>query len=117
MSGKPNLQGYVLLGKKENGSYIGTVEHSFSLGLSKTEIRFWWSGKAVDNVIGAKYILDGKKNALHNKKYWVKKHPEIKFTVYNVDNPNLPIEIDWDSWKKTKDKLVSLCNNYRCYRY
>jgi hypothetical protein len=112
---KPDCSGYVVLGQRPGqNSYVGIYEGSFSLHLSEDQVRFWWTGKGTDNLVGAEWDVDGKKDAERIAADYRKGHPNIVFTVWDITDPNLPIEINWDQWREASmpsDKTLSGVKN------
>jgi hypothetical protein len=109
-----NLPGYVVLGKREGGNaYNAIIERSFSMDVSSDNANFWWIGEARDNFFGAKWELSKEivlKNAERHRDAFNKTRPDMKFEVFDVRDPDLPIVIDWDTWlwaHESSDKTLS----------
>jgi hypothetical protein len=93
--------GWVVIRKTDEGDYEALVEHSFSMGKSKTNARYFWSGQAWDNLglidsEGPGSTIDGLRDATHNRD---KAFPNQGFVVVEVNDPACPIILDWDAYE------------------
>ncbi|MDX0267671.1 hypothetical protein GOC13_07490 [Sinorhizobium meliloti] len=86
--------------KGQNG-FTGLVEHSFSMDWGADEVRFWWTGKAY-SILG-EHQLDGRKDAESQAKHYREKHPDSEFVVFDVRDPQLPVELDWSPYLKNRE--------------
>ena len=91
---------YVVLGRESGSDLVGTVERSFDLGLSPHCVRLWWSGPARDNLFGAAHQVDGRADAESNRRYFAGKYPKMTFEVWDVLDPDIPVELDWARWER-----------------
>lgn len=112
--------GYIIIGKRENANAYaaGIVENSFSMSVHPERSNFWWIGSAVSN-FGTKHELTREKvfkNAEHYRDMF-SKPGDPKFEIWDVDDPNLPVEIDWQEWERASapsDKTLSgVVNKFR----
>ncbi len=92
---------YIIIGKyKDNGSYIGEVENSFSMGLSDLYVRVW-SG----NELNIDHLHE--KVLRYNKEY-----KAYVWNVYRVGSKNCPVKINWDLYyqkmKESKQTKVNI---------
>lgn len=78
----------VVLRKQEDGTLLGLVENSFSMDVSKADVRIWWSGRAY-SMLG-EHKLSGIEDAEHNAK--------PGDLVVDPLSDDCPITIDWDRW-------------------
>lgn len=85
----------VVLRKDENGKLRGLTEESFSMGLSDSCVRIWWSGVAYSN-FGTKHEISGIDDANHNLK-----DNDVVVDPLSFDSP---IEIDWEKWTTATTK-------------
>lgn len=94
--------GYILLVKKPSeNSYSGIVEGSFALDSNKDRTRFFWTGVAY--FLGNQYDIDGKKDAQEMMDYYLKKYPDWEIEMFDVENEDLPVTIDWEQWFKDNE--------------
>lgn len=107
---KPHLQGYIVLGRKKgDNSYLGTIENSFSLGLSKDFVQFHWSSDNATSNFGGNFKVDGLECATETKEYHSRIDPDIEFEIYDVhDEEKLPVIIDWDQWREDSSAAATL---------
>lgn len=68
---------------------LGVVEHSFAYGRAAERVRVWWSGKWTNGPTDALSFTKGAKD----------------LRVWNIEDPDLPIEIDWDAWLKDNEPV------------
>ena len=92
--------GYIVLGVLPGEEwYNGVVEHSFSMGIDTKRVRLWWTGKAVDNVFGKTWDLEGWKNAKHYADWMEKTYRGTRAFVFDAhDEELLPVKLDWRQW-------------------
>lgn len=92
--------GYVILAVLPGEEwYSGYVEHSFSMAFSANDTRFWWSGKAKDNIFGKEWDLNGFKNAKYHADDIRKNHPGIEPLIFDArDDELLPVTLHWKQW-------------------
>lgn len=100
---KPNCPGYVVLARNPGGNAYcqAIVELSFSMDLSPDRCLFFWSSKNATSNFGGKFEVDGLKDATHHRDAFAKNHPDLEFEIFDVHAEDLPIEIDWDGWRKS----------------
>lgn len=86
-----NLEkGYIVLGKRTDGRFVGLVEQSFSMGFSLTEVRVWRdSGYSKGSETAEKYVAGYRKS-----------YPTTEWNVYRVGSKECPVKIDWTSYHK-----------------
>jgi hypothetical protein len=95
---KHNLSRYLpirVVLRKEDDKFKGLIENSFSIDLSETRVRVWWSGKAY-SILG-EHNLNGIEDAERNAKYG-----DLVVDPFAEDSP---IEVDWEAWGKATDKF------------
>lgn len=80
--------------REQDGKIKGLVENSFSMDLSDTRVRIWWSGKAYSFL--GEHHLNGIDDANHNAK--------AGDLIIDPLSDDCPVEIDWDSWVKAIGK-------------
>jgi hypothetical protein len=112
------LPGYVVLGREpQDNAYVGTVENSFSLGLSKDHVQFNWSSDAATSNFGGRFTVDGAALAARDKEYWEKQRPGMMFEVFDArDADKLPVVLDWEGWlaaNEPADTLSGVRDKYR----
>src|SRR5271170_6584263 len=97
-----DLKGYVVLITKPNDpSLYGPVELSFGLDVRPNETQYFWSSNNASSNFGIRGIkVEGLKRAESSIKAWRQDHPDWKFGVYDVEDPFLPIVIDWAGYKR-----------------
>lgn len=99
----PGLPGYVVLRRLPGeNAFWGYIERSWNMDYSPERVRFWWSGTG-HSIIGQMKV-DGLKDAEHNATYVRKNFPDAEVLVMSVDDPNLPIVIDWPRWHKERER-------------
>jgi len=104
---------WIILGilKQGGNAYVGVVEHSWSMGIDAERANLFWSGEARDNIVGAKWNLDGLHDAEHHLQHVRKTRPEYEWTIFDVHQEDiLPVVIDWERWDKDNarsDKTLS----------
>jgi hypothetical protein len=81
--------------RKEDDTYKGLIENSFSMDFSETRVRVWWSGKAY-SILG-EHNLSGIEDAEHNAK-----PGDLVIDPLAEDSP---IEVDWEAWEKSTSKF------------
>lgn len=107
-----NDDGYVILVRKPGDPAIyGYIEHSFAMDYSSKCVRFWWSGKGRDNIVGALHTVEGRKNADYNAAQI--RHEGWDVKVWRVTDPELPVEIDWPGWAAAAGKFADRNPNFR----
>lgn len=100
---KPHLPGYIVLGREPGqNSFLGSIEGSFSMDVSKDRTQFHWSGNAVSN-IGTKHVLDGKADAEEELARLVKARPDVEWAIYDAHADDLPVLVDWDGWRHANE--------------
>jgi hypothetical protein len=112
--------GFVVLGQLKGGNaYHAVIECSFSMDLSPENVNLYWIGTARDNLVGAKWELTEnlvRKTAEEHRDMFSKPRPDWEFKVWDMHDPNLPIIIDWDSWKwgntRSEHKLSGVRNKF-----
>lgn len=99
---KPNLPGYLVLGRREGGNTfaLGTIERSFSLDTHPDRTQFFWSSENASSNFGGSFVVDGKSMAEKNARYWNEQQPEYRFEVFDVHDPECPVLMDWDEWRR-----------------
>jgi hypothetical protein len=97
---KPNLPGFIVLGKgPSTNAYVGTVELSFAMDLSKDRTQFYWSHDNATSNFGGKFKIDGRKDAEARVEQLAKAHPDHTWEIFDVHDDNLPVLMDWDDWR------------------
>lgn len=91
------LPGFIVLGMKPDGEWVGSVEGSFSLGTESGRTRFFWSGDATSN-FGTSHFVDGQADAQEQLDWSLKSAPDIAWAVFDVTDPDLPVTLDWRRW-------------------
>lgn len=127
-----SLPGFVLLGRIDGGNdWIGYVEHTFSMGTNLDQTQFYWSGPAVDNVLGLKHQIDGRKDAEHGLRHFLTRRlpgsaqpgeppngPKIaEAEIFDARADDLPVVIDWEKWIMAHEpwnNLSGVRNKYGC---
>lgn len=95
--------GFVILGKlKAHGnSYpVGYCENSFSMSVENGRSNFWWIGTATSN-FGSKHELTYEKVKASVERHLAdlnRNHPDYNFEVWDVHDPEIPVEFDWEHW-------------------
>lgn len=100
---KPDMVGFVVLAKsKTDNSYKAIIERSWSMDLSSDCCLFFWTGKGYSALFkpGAYVEIDGFKDATHHKEKFGQNNAGMDFTIFEVHATDLPIAIDWDTWRK-----------------
>lgn len=96
------LPGYIVLIKKPgDNTWYGPVECSFALDVMANRTRFFWSGNAYMwlGPTEKPIVLDGKKSAEKEVKYWEDLHPDWTFSLWDArDAEKLPVIINWEKW-------------------
>jgi hypothetical protein len=101
----PGFDGCVVLGRAPGqNAYQGVVELSFGMDMSPDRVRFWWTGTGTDNIFGLKHTVDGFKDAERHREMFQKSRPDWAFETFNIDDPNLPIVIDWPRWHAERER-------------
>jgi hypothetical protein len=109
----PGMKGYVVLGKREGGNaYSAVIERSFSMDVSPERASVFLIGVFRDNLVGAKWDLTKQKVLACAEKYRdtfsgrsdIVGVPEMEFKVWDIDDPELPIVIDWDDWRRGNER-------------
>lgn len=108
------LPGFVILGKEAgaNAYTLGYVENSFSMQVKPAQTNFWWVGTARSN-FGSTHELTTervRKTVDEHCKDLNKSHPGTEFTVWDVRDPEIPVEFDWETWlwgSQRSDKTLS----------
>jgi hypothetical protein len=113
------LPGYVVLGwSAEEQRFYGTVENSFSLGLSPAFVQFNWSSDNATSNFGGKFKVDGLAMAQRDLESWSKSRPDLAFRIYDARNAEaLPVVLDWDGWldanQPNPNSLSGVVDKYR----
>jgi hypothetical protein len=111
---KPDFPGFIILGHEpQQNSYLGKVEGSFSMDVSKDFTQFHWTGTAY-SILG-KHQLDGRADAEEELRRLKKDRPDVEWTIYDVHADDLPVLIDWDGWRRANepaDTLSGVRNKY-----
>lgn len=109
----PGMKGYVVLGKREGGNaYSAVIERSFSMDVSSERVNVFLIGVFTDNLVGAKWDLTKQKVLACAEKYRatfsgrgdIVGCPKMQFEVWDIDDPKLPIVIDWDDWRRGNER-------------
>lgn len=86
---------FILLGRaKGSNAYMGYVENSFSLGVSKNETFVYWTSANASSNFGGKFSIDGKSWAEKDLADMRRRHCDEEWEIFNVEDP-LPVELDW----------------------
>jgi len=99
---KPDLQGYVVLGRRKQGGNtfeLGPVEHSFSLGTSSERTQFDWSSDNATSNFGGSFKIDGLERAKRDVERLEKSKPDYEWFIFDIHDPDIPVLIDWDEWR------------------
>ncbi len=90
---------YVVLGRQSNGTCVGIIENSFSMDLSEERINIFWSSEAArDNIVGALHVINGAEDAERYRKEFQGNHKDISFSVFDLHDPECPIDIEWEGY-------------------
>ena len=109
---KPDNKGYIVLGSgRATNGFKGVIELSFGMDLHDERANFFWTGTA-HTIIG-EIELDGKKNAEYYRDHFSKTRPHMTFEVWDVDDPDLPVSIDWDPFPWGQKASVFNSRNLR----
>lgn len=112
---KSYLKAYALFGKdKVTGVLYGYVEHSFSMGLSQTDVRRW-PIQAYDVKLNKELtfrdLSEQKKyqerllaNLERDRKSLSDKYPQLEFFIVRLNSKNCPVIIDWKAFHKAEGK-------------
>ena len=95
------MPGYITLMVLPNTEhYVGLVERSFSLDTAPDRTQFFWSSDdAVDNVFGAKWVVDGFDDAVHRASQYEGYYPGTTIHIIDArDEEIMPVTLDWDKW-------------------
>lgn len=77
--------------------YTGLCENSFSMDMSATHVRIWWSGKAYSFL--GEVTLDGIEGASI--------HAKAGDLIFDPLADDCPVEIDWAVWRTAETKYTS----------
>lgn len=109
-----NLKAYALFGRDKNGKIYGYVEHSFSMGMSATEVRRWPIMS-----YGMKFRKELKPFEIKDLREYQNKtiamlerdakkmkasYPHLEFFVSRLNSAKCPVIIDWKSFKTASGK-------------
>ncbi len=83
-------KGWVTIAPSDNG-FQGVIEHSFSMATDKDRVRLWRERKDGYEGVGS---------AEHYRDHFNKTREGLPFTVYDIDDPECPIYLDWVSYEK-----------------
>lgn len=109
------LKSYALMGKdKESGNIYGYVEHSFSMGLSNTEVRSW-PVKSYNLKLDTEFSKNDfaeqqkcQKQIIEmlerDKKTLSLKYPNIEFFIVRLNSKDCPVVIDWKKYHSSTNK-------------
>jgi hypothetical protein len=104
----PGSPGFVVLVRKpESNALLGYTENSWSMGYEPEYVRFWWTGTGIDNIVGMEHVVDGQKDAERHAEEIRILHPEWQVDVWNVEDPSMPVVIDWPMWHGQRDGSIS----------
>lgn len=91
---------YVVLGRApEDNAWRGRVENSFSMDWSEDRVRLWWSGVAY-SFLGEHQISgleDAKANCPGIGSGVIKQHG-WDYLVVDLEDPDCPVEVDFEEW-------------------
>ena len=91
-----NKEGYVVLIKKPGDpNWYGPVECSFSLDVRKNETQYFWSSDHATSNFGGCFKVDGRSDAERTIATWKKTNPDWEFQLWDLQDPLIPITIDW----------------------
>jgi hypothetical protein len=82
--------------RRSEGTFLGLVEHSFSMGLDPERALLFWSGKAVSN-LGTEHTLDAAR--------WAKGNTKEGDLVLDPLSPDCPVRVDLEAWHAAKRKF------------
>ncbi len=101
---------WIILAKTRGANtYHAVIERSFSMDFDSERANIFWSGPATDNIIGANYTLDGKRDAEHNCKAMQGRN-RLELEVFDARSSDCPVEIDWEEW--SKDMMVGASRKF-----
>lgn len=87
--------GWIFLGKLKDGSYIGYIENSFSMGVSFERVRlerYWeWTWKGRPRTVQQVHNLLKERVIKLNKK----KLANAEWSLYRIGRKTCPVKIDW----------------------
>ena len=95
------MPGYItLMVLPDTEHYMGLVERSFSLDTSLDRTQFFWSSNnAVDNIVGAKWVVDGFSDAVYRASQYEDYYPGATIHIIDArDEEIMPVILDWDRW-------------------
>lgn len=98
---------FIILGRKRGeNSYMGYVEHSFTLGPSKDQTFVYWTSANASSNFGGKFLIDGKSWAEKDLAYLYRRADE-EWEMFNVEDP-LPVVLDWRKywWGQERDNMT-----------
>ena len=81
----------VLITKPGDDRLYGPVELSFSLDVAENKSFQYW------DVPGSKEDALGWAN--RDIEMWRKSNPAWQFAIWDVEDPLIPVHVDWDKWK------------------
>lgn len=80
--------------REVDGKLHGLTEESFTMNVSDTHVRIWWSGKAYSFL--GEHFLDGTEDAAHNAK--------PGDLILDPLDESCPVKIDWERWASATTK-------------
>ena len=93
-------KGYIILGKRKKGSYVGYCENSFTMGFDNKRVKVWrWDGPS-------KYSTgtpqEQKQSFINHVAGFmdelIPKYPTIEWKIYRVGSKDCPVKIEWASY-------------------
>lgn len=90
-------KGYIILGKRKDGSYVGYVENSFSMGFDNKRVSVWrhYGPSKHSDRSPQQQKQDFMDNVIDYKNGLVIEHPQIEWNIYRVGSKGCPVKIHW----------------------
>ncbi len=99
----------VILERQGDGSLLGVVETTASMTSDAKNVRIWFSSTYTGTFIGT-FDICGPDDA---RAFVERSRNPDRFEIYNVEDADLPIEIDWAAWDDAQ-KPANTLSGVRC---